>query len=109
MTQRTSYRVGIDIGGTFTDLALLGTDGRLITRKVSSTPDDYGRGTLHTGDDPGPDGVAGNADDTVNYERTAVGLDIDHDGNAATPRVQPSRYTENGLRSELGLTRRPRY
>ena len=44
MTERISYRVGIDIGGTFTDLALLGTDGRLITRKVSSTPDDYGRG-----------------------------------------------------------------
>ena len=44
MTERIGYRVGIDIGGTFTDLALLGTDGRLITRKVSSTPDDYGRG-----------------------------------------------------------------
>jgi N-methylhydantoinase A len=44
MAQRTAYRVGIDIGGTFTDLALLGTDGRLLTRKVSSTPDDYGRG-----------------------------------------------------------------
>ncbi len=44
MAQRVGYRIGIDIGGTFTDLALLGTDGSLITRKVSSTPDDYGRG-----------------------------------------------------------------
>ena len=44
MAARVRYRIGIDIGGTFTDLALLGTDGRLITRKVSSTPDDYGRG-----------------------------------------------------------------
>ncbi len=44
MAERISYRVGIDIGGTFTDLALLGADGRLVTRKVSSTPDDYGRG-----------------------------------------------------------------
>ncbi|MSP48157.1 MAG: hydantoinase/oxoprolinase family protein, partial [Alphaproteobacteria bacterium] len=44
MAARVRYRIGIDIGGTFTDLALLGTDGRLVTRKVSSTPDDYGRG-----------------------------------------------------------------
>jgi len=44
MTARADYRIGIDIGGTFTDLALLGPGGKLTTRKVSSTPDDYGRG-----------------------------------------------------------------
>jgi N-methylhydantoinase A len=44
MAARTDYRIGIDIGGTFTDLALLGPGGKLTTRKVSSTPDDYGRG-----------------------------------------------------------------
>ena len=38
-----SYRVGIDIGGTFTDLVLLGEGGRAITVKVPSTPDDYSR------------------------------------------------------------------
>lgn len=37
------YRVGIDIGGTFTDIVILGQDGAVLTRKVSSTPDDYGR------------------------------------------------------------------
>ena len=37
------YRVGADIGGTFTDIVLLGTDGSVATVKVSSTPDDYGR------------------------------------------------------------------
>ena len=31
------YRVGVDIGGTFTDVVLLGSDGSLITKKVSST------------------------------------------------------------------------
>ena len=36
------YRVGADIGGTFTDVALLGSDGSIATSKVSSTPDDYG-------------------------------------------------------------------
>jgi N-methylhydantoinase A len=37
----TGFRVGIDIGGTFTDIVLLGEDGRVHTRKVSSTVDDY--------------------------------------------------------------------
>ncbi len=38
-----SYRVGIDIGGTFTDIVMLAQDGVVLTKKVSSTPDDYGR------------------------------------------------------------------
>jgi len=37
------FRVGVDIGGTFTDIVLLGSDGRLHTQKVSSTIDDYAR------------------------------------------------------------------
>jgi len=38
----TNYRIGADIGGTFTDLVLVDGDGRIATRKVSSTPDNYG-------------------------------------------------------------------
>ncbi len=37
----TSYRVGADIGGTFTDLVLLGQDGTLYTKKVPSTVEAY--------------------------------------------------------------------
>jgi N-methylhydantoinase A len=37
------WRIGVDIGGTFTDIVLLGPDGRLAVRKVSSTVDDYAR------------------------------------------------------------------
>ena len=37
-------RVGIDIGGTFTDLVYLSPGGRIQRAKVLSTPDDYGRG-----------------------------------------------------------------
>jgi len=33
-----SWRVGIDIGGTFTDLVALAGDGRLVRHKLSSTP-----------------------------------------------------------------------
>src|SRR5713226_1676979 len=37
---RVSYRVGVDVGGTFTDLVALGVDGTLEVRKVTTTPDD---------------------------------------------------------------------
>jgi len=40
------YRVGVDIGGTFTDVVLLGPDGTLRTKKVLSTPGDYARGVV---------------------------------------------------------------
>ena len=36
-------RLGVDIGGTFTDIIVLGTDGTVHARKVLSTPDDYSR------------------------------------------------------------------
>jgi N-methylhydantoinase A len=39
----TSYRVGVDIGGTFTDIVLLGSDGSIHTRKVSSSVENYAR------------------------------------------------------------------
>ena len=39
----TNLRLGIDVGGTFTDIVLLGDDGALLTLKVSSTPEDYSR------------------------------------------------------------------
>ncbi|MCW1843633.1 hydantoinase/oxoprolinase family protein [Prosthecomicrobium hirschii] len=38
------YRIGIDIGGTFTDVVVARDDGLIETRKVPSTPDDYSRG-----------------------------------------------------------------
>jgi N-methylhydantoinase A len=37
------YRVGVDIGGTFTDIVLLADDGTVATKKVSSSVDDYAR------------------------------------------------------------------
>ena len=39
----TDYRVGVDIGGTFTDIVLLGSDGSIHTKKISSSVDDYAR------------------------------------------------------------------
>ncbi|HXU91827.1 MAG TPA: hydantoinase/oxoprolinase family protein [Methylomirabilota bacterium] len=37
------FRVGVDIGGTFTDIVLLDAAGRIHTKKVSSSVDDYAR------------------------------------------------------------------
>lgn len=45
-TTRGRYRVGADIGGTFTDLVLIGEDGRILRKKVSSTVHDYAEGIL---------------------------------------------------------------
>src|SRR3954470_3654708 len=36
-----SYRVGIDIGGTFTDIVLLGSDGTIHTKKIASNVGNY--------------------------------------------------------------------
>src|SRR6266446_2127521 len=41
-----SYLVGIDIGGTFTDCAIVDRAGKLLTAKVPSTPPDFSRGML---------------------------------------------------------------
>ena len=36
-----TYRAGVDIGGTFTDIVVLGSDGSIYTRKVLSRIDNY--------------------------------------------------------------------
>ena len=46
MKLNNQIRIGVDIGGTFTDIVMLGHNGKVYIRKVSSTPDDYGRGIL---------------------------------------------------------------
>jgi N-methylhydantoinase A len=40
------FRVGVDIGGTFTDIVLLAQDGTVHTKKVSSSVDDYARAII---------------------------------------------------------------
>ncbi|MBT6140286.1 MAG: hydantoinase/oxoprolinase family protein, partial [Rhodospirillaceae bacterium] len=39
----TDYRVGVDIGGTFTDIVFMDPDGGILTKKVSSSVDNYSR------------------------------------------------------------------
>src|SRR5262245_59328522 len=40
------FRVGVDIGGTFTDIVFLGEDGTVYTRKVVSSPENYARAII---------------------------------------------------------------
>ena len=40
-------RIGIDIGGTFTDLVFMSPDGDVLRAKVLSTPHDYSEGIAH--------------------------------------------------------------
>jgi len=41
-----AFRIGVDIGGTFTDLVAIDADGTVITHKIASTPNDYGEGII---------------------------------------------------------------
>ena len=36
-----TFRAGVDIGGTFTDIVLLGSDGTIHTKKISSSVGNY--------------------------------------------------------------------
>ena len=40
------YRLGVDIGGTFTDVVLTTESGGLAVRKILSTPEDYAKGVI---------------------------------------------------------------
>ena len=44
---RAPWRIGVDVGGTFTDLVLADADGATWVAKVPSVPEDPSRGVLH--------------------------------------------------------------
>ena len=41
------YSLGIDVGGTFTDLVCIDEKGQFKIRKVPSTPDDQSKGIIN--------------------------------------------------------------
>lgn len=43
---RTSYRIGADVGGTFTDVILMDGEGNIWTHKIPSTPPDFEQAVL---------------------------------------------------------------
>ncbi len=86
-------RVAADIGGTFTDIAFLLDDGTIATRKVPSTPDDYGRGVT--------DGIAALARD-LGLTHTALG-DVLHGCTVATNAILEGRGARTALITTHGF------
>jgi len=94
-------RVGIDIGGTFTDLVFLAPGGRVMRSKVLSTPDDYARGIV--------DGLeSGAADEGLRGSRVSQ---IVHGTTVATNAVLEGKgarvalITTEGFRDVLEIRR----
>ncbi|HEX5799971.1 MAG TPA: hydantoinase/oxoprolinase family protein, partial [Gaiellaceae bacterium] len=48
--EATAARVGVDVGGTFTDVILQGGEGRVLVRKLLSTPPSYDRAVVEAVD-----------------------------------------------------------
>ena len=97
----TKFRVGVDIGGTFTDVVFLGGDGTLLARKIASTPDDYSRAVL--------DGVrAGIAELGIGAEAVS---EVSHGFTVATNAIIEQKgantalITTEGFRDVLELRR----
>ena len=93
MNKPGAYRIGVDIGGTFTDIVALGADGAVLTRKVSSTPDDYGQGIL--------DGL-----DAVLREAGIAPAEVDdvvHATTVATNAVLEGKGAKTGLVTTAGF------
>jgi len=46
MAAKQNFIIGVDTGGTFTDVVVLGDSGEVWTAKASTTPDDFSRGVM---------------------------------------------------------------
>ena len=93
-------RLGIDIGGTFTDIVLVDADGAVTTRKVPSTPDDYARGIVAGLQALQPAGVA----EVVHGTTVATNAILEHRA------ARTGLITTEGFRDvlEIGRLRYPR-
>ena len=98
---RPVCRVGVDIGGTFTDIVALTEGGRAAVVKVASTPDDYGRGVLR-----------GLADALAELDLPAAGVaEIVHGFTVATNAILEGKgaamalITTEGFRDVLEIAR----
>ncbi|MEX2642156.1 MAG: hydantoinase/oxoprolinase family protein [Acetobacterales bacterium] len=102
----TAHRLGVDIGGTFTDIVLIDPDGKLYSKKVLSTPDDYSRaieeGTLALLEETGI--KAGDITEFAHGTTVATNAIIERRG------VKVGLITTKGFRDvlELGRFRSPR-
>lgn len=73
MTTDNRFRVGVDIGGTFTDIVLLGADGTLHTKKIPSSTGDYANAIVEgLADVFASTGLAGTGIDEIRHGTTVA-------------------------------------
>jgi N-methylhydantoinase A len=94
-------RVGVDIGGTFTDIVALRANGEVLTRKLSSTASDYSEG-IATGlaDLLGADGLPGGSVEELIHGTTVATNAILEQVGAKTGLI-----TTKGFRDVLEIRR----
>jgi N-methylhydantoinase A len=86
-------RIAADVGGTFTDLVVIGEHGELIARKVPSTPPEFDRGVLEAIE-------AVIRDETVSASRVAY---VNHGATVATNAVLERRGAKTALITTAGF------
>jgi N-methylhydantoinase A len=93
-------RLGVDVGGTFTDVVIL-ADGRLITAKVPSTPSDQSEGVLA--------GVEAADFDAADLEAFAHGMTVATNALLERRGARLALVTTEGFRDvlEIGRQNRP--
>lgn len=101
-----TWRVGVDIGGTFTDIVLLGADGTVHTKKISSSVGDYARAIVEgLGQLFAETGIAGGAIEEIRHGTTvASNAILEHKG------ARTGLITTRGFRDvlEIRTLRMPR-
>jgi N-methylhydantoinase A len=88
-----ALRVGVDIGGTFTDLVFLRPDGKLDRRKRPSTPADYSRAII--------DGVSDYCAE-ARFQRGGIG-EVVHATTVATNAILERKGAHTGLLTTEGF------
>ncbi len=91
------HRIGIDVGGTFTDYLLLGPDGATRAHKVLSTPDDPSRAVLQ-----GLGELAASAGKALDAFLREVEI-IVHGTTVTTNAVLTGRFARTGLLTTSGF------
>jgi N-methylhydantoinase A len=102
----TTWRIGVDIGGTFTDIVALGSDGTIHTRKISSSVADYARAIVEGLNDLfAENGISGAAIEEIRHATTvASNAILEHKG------ARTGLITTKGFRDvlEIRTLRMPR-
>jgi N-methylhydantoinase A len=89
----TGYRLGVDVGGTFTDLVLAAPDGRALTRKILSSAANYAEAII--------EGAAALLAE-ASLEPGAV-TEIIHGTTVATNAILERRGARTGLLTTVGF------